>query len=178
MRSESTFPGSIPPPILLMLPILPLAASKQVTTCFSRSAAFGKGKDQRAEGPRTSKSGPRYSLQQGAAVCPSGMTGWSRTVRMQLQDQYANPVQVSGIVMADQIFVGTPNDLHVGNTNTGSHPTDAYGTWPDTYFVCSPYCPGSTGESDAIQSWTWDALGLPHSNVVVYRCSSITVDGR
>lgn len=118
------------------------------------------------------------TIQQGAAVCASGQAGWSRKVTLGLFGQSGNPVQVSGITMADQISMGTPNDLHVGNPSTGSYTTDASGTWPDTYFVCSPYCPGSTGESDAIQSWTWDGIPLLHSNAVVYKCSSITVDGR
>jgi hypothetical protein len=116
---------------------------------------------------------------QGAAACGSGMAGWSRTVTMQLQDQNGNPIAVSGITMADQITVSTSNNaLGIGNTSTGSHNTNSSGQWPDTYFVCSSVCPGSTGQTDAIQSWTWSGAPLPHSNVVVYECSSITVDGR
>ena len=59
------------------------------------------------------------TLQQGAAVCPAGMAGWSRMVTLQLQDQYGNPVQVSGINMADQITFGSPNDLGVGHRRPG-----------------------------------------------------------
>ncbi len=99
-------------------------------------------------------------------------------VTLQLQDQYGNPVQVSGINMADQITIGSPNDLGVGNTSTGSHATGTSGMWPDTYLVCSTVCPGSGGQSDAIQSWTWDAVPLAHANAVVYECGGITVDGR
>jgi hypothetical protein len=115
---------------------------------------------------------------QGAASCGSGQAGWSRTVTMQLQTQNGSPVAISGITMADQISVGTPNALGVTSANGGSHPTDSSGTWPDTYYVCSSACPGSTGEADAIQSWTWSGAPLPHSNYVVYKCSSITSDGR
>ena len=97
---------------------------------------------------------------------------------MQLQDQCGNALSVSGIVVADLIFVGTHNDLGIVNTNTGSHPTDTYGTWQDTYFVCSPVCPANPGESDAIQEWTWSGIPLPHSNALIYKCGSVTVDGR
>ena len=115
---------------------------------------------------------------QGQASCTPGLAGWSRTVTMQLQAQNGSPVAISGINMADQITVGTPNDLGIGNTNTGNHNTDSSGEWPDTYFVCSSACPGSTGQTDAIQSWTWSGAPLAHSNAVVYECGSITSDGR
>jgi hypothetical protein len=115
---------------------------------------------------------------QGAANCGSGSAGWSRKVRLQLQDQSGNAIPVSGIAMADQISVATPNPLGVSIAKGGRYATDSSGTWPDTYFVCSSACPGSTGEADAIQSWTWSGAPLPHSNYVVYKCNSITSDGR
>lgn len=71
----------------------------------------------------------------------------------------------------------SPNALGVSGTRTGSHATDGQGEWPDTYFVCSTACPGSTGEADAAQSWTYNGVGLPHVNGIVYKCSSVTVDG-
>jgi hypothetical protein len=113
---------------------------------------------------------------QGAAVCPTGMNGWSRTVTNQLQTSTGTAIAQSGITMADSIHIGTPNDLGASDTNTGSHPTDASGNFPDTYFVCSTACPGS-GTTNATQSWTYSGNALSHSNAVVYKCSSITVDG-
>jgi hypothetical protein len=56
-------------------------------------------------------------------------------VTNQLQTSAGAPVTQSGITMADSIHIGTPNDLGISNTNTGSHPTDSSGNFPDTYFV-------------------------------------------
>jgi hypothetical protein len=117
------------------------------------------------------------TLVQGPAQCPAGMAGWSRTVTAQLQDQLGVPVLVSGITMADQIFIGSPNDLNIAGSYTGGTTTDSSGTWPDLYFVCSPNCP-SNGQSDGLQSWTWDGIPLPHANTLIYKCGGITIDGR
>lgn len=113
---------------------------------------------------------------QGAASCPSGQAGWSRTVYLQLQEQNGSAIAVAGITMADSIDIGTPNDLGARNTTTGSASTDNNGAWPDTYFVCSSACPGS-GETDAVQYWTYNGIPLPSPNAVVYKCGSITVNG-
>jgi hypothetical protein len=80
--------------------------------------------------------------------------------------------------MADQISVATPNALGVTSAAVSQHNTDSSGNWPDLYVVCSTACPASTGEADAVQSWTWSGAPLPHSNYVVYKCTGITVDGR
>lgn len=114
---------------------------------------------------------------QGAATCPSGQAGWSRTVYLQLQDQTGSGIDIAGITMADSIHLGSRNDLGASDTTTGSHVTDNNGAWPDTYFVCSPACPGS-GESDALQTWTYNTVPLPSANLVVYKCNSITVNGK
>jgi hypothetical protein len=114
---------------------------------------------------------------QGAAACPSGEAGWSRTVKLQLQDQDGYAINVAGINMADNIQVGSRNDLGVSSTRTANTNTDSLGTWTDTYFVCSTACPTS-GESDALQYWTWSGRPLPHVNAIVYKCTSITNDGK
>jgi hypothetical protein len=114
---------------------------------------------------------------QGAAACPSGEAGWSRTVKLQLQDQDGYAINVAGINMADNIQVGSRNDLGVRSTRTANTNTDSLGTWTDTYFVCSTACPTS-GESDALQYWTWSGRPLPHVNAIVYKCTSITNDGK
>jgi hypothetical protein len=115
---------------------------------------------------------------EGAAVCPTGRSGWSRTITAQLVDQFSAPYRVSGIVMADDIQPNTPNNLGISRTNTGSHPTNSEGKWPDTYFVCSTVCQIRNDESDALQYWTYNGSALPHVNRVVYKCASITLDGR
>ncbi len=113
---------------------------------------------------------------QGGAVCPAGQSGWSRTTQNQLQYPNASGVLIAGINMADILQITGTNQLGVTGTQTGSYMTDANGSWPDTYFVCSTACP-SAGATDGIQTWTYDSTPLPHSNLVVYKCSSITIDG-
>lgn len=114
-------------------------------------------------------------------TCPlSGFKGgFTRNVVDQLLDQFGQAYAKAGINMADKIQVGSRNDLGFNRTPvTGSTKTDSQGGWNDKYFTCSNVCPGSTGESDALQSWTYNGLGLPHVNQVIYKCSSVTVDGK
>ena len=44
--------------------------------------------------------------------------------------------------------------------------------------ACSTACPGSSGESDAIQNWVVGGIPLFHSNGLIYKCGSIKIDGR
>jgi hypothetical protein len=55
--------------------------------------------------------------------------------------------------------------------------TASDGSFYDSYSVCSTACPGSTGETDALQYWTVNGYPLPHVDSVVYKCTSITIDG-
>jgi hypothetical protein len=113
---------------------------------------------------------------QGAASCPAGQQGWSRTVQNQLQ--YANGAGylVAGITMADILTIGGTNQLGISGTQTSSFQTDSNGSWPDTYYVCSRYCP-SSGQTIELQTWTFNQIPLAHSNSLVYKCTSITIDG-
>jgi hypothetical protein len=117
------------------------------------------------------------NVAQGTANCGSGASGWSRTVYLQLYDLVGQPIKFPLISMSDYIQIGSPNDLGATNTSTGTHVTDNWGQWPDTYFVCSTGCPGS-GETDALQYWTANLIPLGHVNLIIYKCSSITIDGK
>lgn len=120
---------------------------------------------------------PINTAAQGSASCPAGKAGWSRNVTNQVQNQDGSPYAKSGVSVSDTISVGSTNGLGIASTQTGTSTTTGDGSFPDTYFVCSPACPNSTAESDALQSWVVGGSTLPHSNSVVYKCSSITVDG-
>ncbi|HLW97809.1 MAG TPA: hypothetical protein VKR82_04125 [Candidatus Acidoferrales bacterium] len=114
----------------------------------------------------------------GPAICPSGQAGWSRLVTMQLKDQIGNPISKS-YLMADQISVSTSqNDLGISGTVTGSHTSGSNGQWPDSYFVCSSLCPGSTGHTNALQTWTYNGAQMAHVNSITYKCTGNSVDGR
>jgi len=119
---------------------------------------------------------PISTTVQGAASCPTGQQGWSRTVQNQLQYINGAGYRIAGITMADIISIGSTNQLGISGTQTGSFPTDSSGSWPDTYFVCSNACP-SSGQTIALQTWTFNQTPLAHSNSLVYKCSSITIDG-
>ena len=108
--------------------------------------------------------------------CGFAQAGWERWVTLELRDQFGAAYQKSGLNMEDSIAIGSPNDLNIGSAETGNEDTDANGTWPDQYYVCSSECPG-TGQTNASQSWSWDTVELQNENTIVYKCSSITVDG-
>jgi len=118
------------------------------------------------------------TAQEGPASCPTGSGGYRRNVTNQLQYVNGAPYAVTGLTVADTITVGSQNALGISGTLTGSATTTGDGSFPDSYGVCTPACPASAGETDAIQSWTVNWVGLPHSNLVVYKCTSIKVDGR
>ena len=113
-----------------------------------------------------------------AGECPTGgqYPGYLRSVNNQVQYSTGAGYPRS-VTVADTITVGAKHDLGTG-TVTGSDQTDSNGVFYDEYSVCSSACPGSSGESDALQSWTVNGYPLPHSNSVIYKCTSITIDGR
>jgi len=117
---------------------------------------------------------PIATLFSGVLLCQGGQ-GWSRIVTNQLQDQFGKPYAHAGIVMQDNLVFGSPNQLGLA-PGTGSAPTDANGSWPDSYTDCTTLCPTS-GQSAANQTWTYNGIPLPHVNTVVYKCTSITIDG-
>jgi hypothetical protein len=111
-----------------------------------------------------------------ANTCSSG-AGWFREVTNQIEDQSGAPFSIQGTV-SDSLTVGSPNDLGISGNQTGTGSTNAQGQWLDMYFDCSSVCPSSTGESDAIQQWSLNGVGLPKTNLVVYKCNSITINGQ
>ena len=113
---------------------------------------------------------------QGIADCPAGSSGWIRNVTNQVQYSNGSAFAFAGLTAADTLSIGSRHDLG-GGTATGSATTTGDGSFPDTYSVCSAACPQSTGETDALQSWTLNGSPLPHSNSIVYKCSSISDDG-
>jgi len=111
------------------------------------------------------------------SICSQGQTGWQRNVTNQLQYSNGSPYAHAGITTADNFSIGGRNDLGVTSFQPGSDVTTGDGSWSDYYYVCSPACPASTGETDALQNWTANGVPLAHVNLVIYKCSSISVDG-
>ena len=117
---------------------------------------------------------PVATRSQGAIVCANGQ-GWNRIVTNQLQDQFGRAYAHSGIQMVDILTFGSTNQLGLA-PETGSSTTDSNGDWADFYADCTSACP-SAGQSVAQQTWTYNTLPLPHANTVIYKCTSITIDG-
>src|SRR6266478_4149156 len=111
------------------------------------------------------------------STCSPGQDGWQRNVTNQLQYSNGSPYAHAGIMTTDNFSIGGRNDLGVTSFRSGSAVTTGDGSWSDYYFVCSSACPVSTGETDALQNWTANGLPLPHVNLVIYKCSSISIDG-
>jgi hypothetical protein len=120
---------------------------------------------------------PIFTAAQGPANCSAGSHGWSRNVTNQVQRPNGSAYAFIGLAVSDTISIGSRNDLGIASSQTGTFTTTGDGSFPDTYYVCSNACPGN-GESDALQNWRVNAISLPHSNAVIYKCASITVDGR
>lgn len=121
---------------------------------------------------------PIATASQFPAACPAGQAGWNRNVTNQVQ--YANGVGYAhaGLSVSDILTISFPNPLGISGTETGTTTTTGDGSFSDNYSVCSTACPTSSGEADAIQNWTVNAIPLFHTNGVVYKCNSITIDGK
>jgi len=112
-----------------------------------------------------------------AGSCPTNQyAGYVKYVTNQVQNRDGSAFAVAGLAMTDTIYIGSRHDLGSG-TATKSATTTGDGSFQDQYSVCSSACPGSSGETDATQSWTLNGLGLYHVNGIVYKCSSISIDG-
>lgn len=123
---------------------------------------------------------PTSTIAQGTfppGECPTGgpSPGYLRAVNNQVQ-YYSGGGYEYSVTAADLIIVGSRHDLGSG-TSTASTQTASDGSFYDSYSICSNACPGSSGETDAQQSWTVNGIPLPHVNGVVYKCTSITIDG-
>jgi hypothetical protein len=114
---------------------------------------------------------------QGLASCATGQAGWARNVTNQVQYFGGAPFAQAGVSASDTITISSTNALGISGTKTGTATTTGDGSFPDTYSVCSTACPASAGETDAQQSWVVGSAGLPHVNLVIYKCNSIAVDG-
>lgn len=114
--------------------------------------------------------------------CASGQAGWYRQVLKIVTDQNSADIVQSGQNLTEKVTVTTPNQLNISGVQTGTAVTNSSGNFTDTFFVCSPKCPG-TGQTDASQTIS-DTLASgsgPYNlspNALVYKCSGITVNGQ
>jgi hypothetical protein len=120
---------------------------------------------------------PIATASQGPADCTlHTQSGWIRNVTNQVQYVTGAAYAVSGLTVADNITITTPNNLGIGNIDENQAPTTGDGSLPDSYYVCSSACPGS-GYTDALQNWIVAGIPLHHVDGNTYTCPSITIDG-
>jgi len=116
-------------------------------------------------------------------ACPSGQAGWYRTVTKIVTDQTGADIRLDGQSLSEIGTITVPNDLNISSIATGSAVTQGGGYFGDIYTVCSPLCPSSPGETDAIQQIV-DVL--PNSSTKYYlngvtikaKCTGVTANGK
>jgi hypothetical protein len=125
---------------------------------------------------------PCRSLGHPSTNCKSGQAGWAREVLKIVTDQNGADIVLVGQNLDETVTITSPNQLNLSAPTTGTATTDGNGHFTDTFFLCSPKCPG-TGQTDASQtiSDVMPSGAGPYNlspNTLVYQCSNITVNGQ
>jgi hypothetical protein len=123
-----------------------------------------------------------HSISKGSSPCGAGQGGWTRQVQKIVTDQNGSNIVLGGQNLSEVVTIGTPNNLGINGTQTGTAVTNASGNFNDTFFVCSAACPGSSGQTNATQkiSDTLPSGSGPYNlspNTLIYKCTGITVNG-
>jgi hypothetical protein len=118
------------------------------------------------------------TISQGPASCSQGTAGWDRWVTWQVLDQTGQPIQ-QVLTVSDTLTIGSPNSCGTSG-RTGSANTYNTGQFPDHYFLCTTGCAGGNScQSNGTQTWTVQGKVLSSDvKSVVYKCSSITINGQ
>lgn len=156
-------------------------------TCFTGGSVFCPAQPASGQGSGTAYVGP-YQVEPASTVaqgtfppgeCPTAGNpnpGYLRAVNNQVQLISGAPYPHS-VTVSDTIQFTSRIDLGGNGASTGTATTDSTGTFFDQYWICSNACPSSTGETDALQNWLVNGYPLPHVDGVIYKCTSIKVDG-
>lgn len=107
------------------------------------------------------------------------VNGYLRRVMNQVFDNFGQPY--AGVAtVGDQIESGTPNELGITGTSLtpASYQTNSSGQWTDDYSTCSSACYASTGRTDATQLWTYNGVQLAGTTLLIYKCTSIEINGQ
>jgi hypothetical protein len=117
----------------------------------------------------------------GTIYCPTGYAGWLRIVQKIVTDQNHADMVVSGQNLTEKVTVPVPNAFGITQVKTGTATTDAQGHFTDTFYVCTNVCPGSTQSVTATQTISDSLNGHNYvltNNSIVYKCSSISINGQ
>lgn len=134
---------------------------------------------------RTVSTVSNHQINAGVSPCPSGQGGWWRAIDVIVTDQNTQDIVQQNQYMTESYTIsGSVNQLGMTSISTGDATTGANGQWGDDFWVCTTYCPGSSGQTDATQypvdrpngAGTSPAYNLA-TRSVVYQCNGITIDG-
>jgi hypothetical protein len=111
--------------------------------------------------------------------CPSGQAGWLRSIHEIIVDQSGNPWTNDGILMTESVTL-TRNDFGAPCDNcNGKEDTYGGGYFDDRYSFCAPACVAPTnGEVDATQVYFYNGVPVKLTNSLVYKCASISWNGK
>lgn len=121
------------------------------------------------------------ALSQGQSPRPARYGGWYRTVNKIVTDQSGKDIVAGNQNLTEVVTIGTPNALNITRVATGSQATNAQGQFQDLLYVCSAYCPGSSGTTVAYQVITDSAAGKSYTlstNTFTYSCTGIKINGQ
>lgn len=115
-------------------------------------------------------------LAPGHNPCSAGFGGWLKVENKIVTDQNGADIVKGGQALTEVVTIGM-NQLNVTSVASGSATTAPNGQFQDTFFVCSTFCPGSTRETDLVQTITDVLNGQTYSLVpttIKLTCSGIT----
>jgi len=117
------------------------------------------------------------------AACPAGQAGWDRGITEKIVDQSGQYWTYDGILIQEAITIGR-NDFNLScgqnnNSCNGSENTYSSGTFDDRFYFCSPACVNPTNsETDATQVLYYNGVPVQLTNLLVYKCGSISWNGQ
>lgn len=117
-----------------------------------------------------------------AYTCNPGTAGWDRKNTERVVDQFGQDFTFDNQTISESFTIGR-NDLGLscgaqGSNCSGTQNTYGGGNFNDEFFFCSRSCPGSTGETDASQVVYYNGIPLHNTDLIIYKCSSITWNGQ
>jgi hypothetical protein len=112
--------------------------------------------------------------------CLTGSGGWDRKITADIVDQNGNPWTISGVTMTETVTIAR-NDfgLKCSTGCSGTTTTDSAGDYGDHFSFCNFSCPSSTTkETDFTQVDYFNGIPVHNTNLLVYKCKSITWNGQ
>lgn len=114
------------------------------------------------------------------AQCGAGTAGWDRQNTEIIQDQFNQDFTFDNQTITETITIarndfGLTCDPTRGSQCNGADTTRNGGTFNDHFWFCSASCTAPfNGETDVTQVIYYNGIPVHNTNLVVYKCGSIT----